>query len=97
MASRNRENPTVPVLSASEIGQFVFCRRAWHLGRRGTAMNASHQRHLHDGTSAHRHIGRRTDRLLLVGHVRVLLLVSMAVLVAILVADAPWIAPFAHP
>jgi hypothetical protein len=63
-----RPNPSehvqedVPVLSASEIASYAFCRRAWHLGRQNAARNAVGSERLAAGTVAHRQIGGRADR-----------------------------------
>jgi hypothetical protein len=53
----------VPVLSASEIASFAFCRQAWYLGRQNVARSAAGAENLAKGIAAHQHVGARADRL----------------------------------
>jgi hypothetical protein len=64
---------TRPVLSASEIGQYAFCREAWYLARRGAPVLREQARHMQRGIDAHRQIGDRTDRILQMESVRFIL------------------------
>jgi CRISPR/Cas system-associated exonuclease Cas4 (RecB family) len=54
---------SVPVLSASEIGTFMFCPEAWYLQRRGAARSAADTERLAAGRHAHRRLGAQTERL----------------------------------
>jgi hypothetical protein len=74
-----------PVLSASEIAEFVFCPQAWHISERGTPRTDRGERRLRAGTLTHQDIGRRTDRWLKGEHVRNALLMVIVVLIATLV------------
>lgn len=52
---------SVPVITASEIGQHAFCARSWWLGRvQGYA--SAHVREMASGRSAHRAHGRTVVR-----------------------------------
>lgn len=49
-------NPTMPIIRASEVSQYVFCHRAWWLGRiqgyrpvNDVALSAGTQAHLRHG------------------------------------------------
>jgi hypothetical protein len=64
------------VLSASEIGSFVFCPEAWYLERAGAAR-----------IDAHPQIGRRTDNLRAFEWLRQVLLAAILVLVVIVAAQ----------
>jgi hypothetical protein len=74
----------VPVLSASEIASFTFCRQAWHLARRNVARSAGGAENLLQGTIAHRHVGARTDRLRAIELLRRWLIVAICGLATIL-------------
>jgi len=69
------------VLSASEIGSFVFCWEAWYLERAGAARTSAGVRRLQAGIDAHRQIGRRTDNLRALEWLRQILLATILVLV----------------
>ena len=52
----HRFNPLTPIIRASEIGQYLFCHRAWWLGTvqghrpaNEAALGAGTQAHLHHG------------------------------------------------
>jgi hypothetical protein len=80
-----------PVLSASEIAQFVFCREAWYIERQGliSARNPLDRRE--QGRAAHREIGRRTDALLRSERrVRDLLVVFAIFATALLIVVVAW-------
>jgi hypothetical protein len=74
-----------PYLTASEIGAFVYCPQAWHLGRQNVARNAGGARRLVAGTVAHRQIGARADWVRAIELLRRLLIVATCGLVAIVV------------
>ena len=46
-----------PVISASEIGAYCFCPRAWGLEKRG--YRSANRKALDDGTEFHREYGKR--------------------------------------
>jgi hypothetical protein len=71
----------LPVLSASEIGSFLFCEQAWYLERRGAARTRVAEQRLRHGRQAHRRIGQATDRLLDLERGRRWLLVALVMLV----------------
>lgn len=61
--SRRHRTPTSPVIRASEIGQWLYCRRAWWLARQGhenrntAALKAgtrAHEQHARTVASAYR-------------------------------------------
>jgi len=87
----------VPVLTASEIAEFVFCRHAWHLSRHGAPQNTDGNQRLLAGSASHRSIGRTTDHIGTLGRMRQLLVVVMIVvltsMVAYIVATSPFIRP----
>jgi hypothetical protein len=68
------------ILSASEISSYAFCPQAWHLQRRGTTRNVAGARSVEQGIVAHRHIGRRADRVLGLERLRRVMLLVVAVL-----------------
>src|SRR5260370_7875234 len=70
-----RKKPTM--LTASEVGSFVFCPEAWYLQRRGARQSATAEKRLESGIRAHREIGRETNRVLHVDSVRVVLFLVM--------------------
>jgi hypothetical protein len=75
------------LLTASEVGAFVFCPEAWYLQRRGARQAATAETRKDIGIRAHRRIGRDTDRLLKVGDARVLLLLAVVLLVVLQIAQ----------
>ena len=72
-----------PVLSASEVGQFAFCRQAWYLARRGARVDARGQERLLTGIAAHRKIGRRTDQLIATERMRSNVSIAIALTVGV--------------
>ena len=50
-------NPPTPTIRASEIGQYVFCQRAWWLGS-VQGYRPENEAALSAGTQAHRQHGR---------------------------------------
>ena len=80
-----RKEPTM--LTASEVGSFVFCPEAWYLQRRGARQSAITEKRLESGIRAHREIGRETNRVLHVDSVRVVLLLAILVLAVVLIAQ----------
>lgn len=78
-----------PVLTASEIGSFVFCKQAWFLQRCGVSVAPEAELRLAAGSGAHRAIGRRADVLRAAGTAQRVVLVaiaSLALLLPVLVA-----------
>jgi len=70
-----------PVIRASEIGSYLYCRRAWWYRKQG--LESENQAELAGGTELHRQHGRKvmaSGILRLAGYV--LLLVALALLVA---------------
>jgi hypothetical protein len=51
-------NPASPIIRASEIGQYVFCQRAWWLGT-VKGYRSVNEATLDAGTQAHLQHGRR--------------------------------------
>ena len=78
---------TSPVLSASEIGEYVFCPQAWHLQRQQAGRTLSSTRNLDRGRLAHRGIGQRVDRIRRTEWLQRTLLLLIAVLAAGLVVQ----------
>ena len=62
-----------PTLSASEIGSYAFCPRAWYLQRLGVPTDRGSEARRRLGSRAHRRIGRRTTLLLIADTARRLL------------------------
>lgn len=87
-----------PVLSASEIASYTFCRQAWHLGRRNVIQSVDGVERLSEGIKTHRNIGARADRLRAIEFVRQALIVficgfAASVLIQLLTGGAlrvPW-------
>jgi hypothetical protein len=70
-----------PVIKASEIGSYLYCRRAWWYHRQG--LESENQAELAGGTELHRQHGRRVmaaGLLRLAGYL--VLLIAIALLVA---------------
>ena len=70
-----------PVIRASEIGSYLYCRRSWWYRKQG--LESENQAELAGGTELHRQHGRKvmaSGILRLAGYV--LLLVALALLVA---------------
>ena len=74
-----------PVLTASEIGAFAFCRQAWYLQRCGVVVAPEAELRRAAGSDAHRALGRRADLVGAAGTARRLALVAIAVLIVLLV------------
>jgi hypothetical protein len=65
-----------PVLTASEIGEFVFCPQAWHHSRaRADRTEAATQR-IEAGLNAHERIARQSDWIQIGRALRVALLIA---------------------
>ena len=79
-----RPDPS-PVLTASEIGSFAFCKQAWFLQRCGVSVAPDAVLRLAAGSDDHRAIGRRADLVLAAGTARRLVLAAIVVLVLLLV------------
>jgi len=84
LRATNQDAECRVVLSASEIGAYVFCPEAWYLQRIGADRSAAAEERLVAGRQAHQHIGRQTDRLRDLDRGRRWLLVIVAVLVVLL-------------
>jgi hypothetical protein len=87
----------VPVLTASEIAEFVFCRQAWHLSRQGAPRDTDGNQRLLTGSASHRFIGRTTDHIGTLTRVRRLLVLVLIVIltsmVGYIVATSAFIRP----
>lgn len=71
----------MPVIRASEIGSYLYCRRAWRYRKQG--VESENQAELATGTELHRRHGRKTLSALLLRTLgMILLLVSILTLVA---------------
>ena len=72
-----------PYINASEIGTYLYCRRAWALRKLG--VESTNQKDLERGNEFHHAFGKR-ERLLqtLCGLIIVILVVLLAVLLRIL-------------
>lgn len=69
------------IIRASEIGSYLYCRRAWRYRKLG--VESENQAELAAGTELHRQHGRKTlSALLLRTFGMILLLVSILLLVA---------------
>jgi hypothetical protein len=77
-----------PVLAASEIGAFTFCPEAWILDRLGTPQNPSGENRRISGSSVHRRIGRRADRIVFLDGATKFAFVALVLLLILVVADA---------
>ena len=86
--SDNHDFSAVPVLTASEIGEFEFCRQVWHLSRQGAIRSVAGRRRLISGAASHWSIGRKTDRLQMLERVRRSVLVVVVVAIVLLVIYA---------
>ncbi|MBI5944993.1 MAG: hypothetical protein HY864_11540 [Chloroflexi bacterium] len=76
----------VPIIRASEIGSYLYCRRAWRYRRLG--VESENQTELSAGTELHRQHGRKTLSALLLRTVgMVLLLAAILTLVAFCTAQ----------
>ena len=47
----------MPIIRASEIGSYLYCRRAWHYRKQG--VESENQAELAAGTELHRQHGRK--------------------------------------
>ena len=74
------------MLTASEVGEFVFCPEAWYLRRRGARQSVIAEKRMESGMCAHREIGQ-TGRVLHVDSVRVVLSLVVLVLAVQLTAE----------
>ena len=69
------------VIRASEIGSYLYCRRAWHYRKQG--LESENQAEMLAGTELHRQHGRKTLSALLLRTLgMVLLLAAILLLVA---------------
>lgn len=75
-----------PTLTASEIGSFAFCPRAWYLQRCRLPITSEAELRREAGIQAHRQIGRETDIVRAAGALQALLLAGIAVVFILLVA-----------
>ena len=71
----------MPIIRASEIGSYLYCRRAWWYRKSG--IESANQAELATGTELHRQHGRKTLSALLLRTVgMILLLAAILLLVA---------------
>ena len=76
----------MPIIRASEIGSYLYCRRAWRYRKLG--VESENQAELAAGTELHRQHERKTlSALLLRTFGLILLLVSILMLVAFCTAQ----------
>lgn len=76
----------MPVIRASEIGNYLYCHRAWRYRKLG--VESENQTELAAGTELHRRHGRKTLSALLLRTVgMVLLLAAILMLVAFCTAQ----------
>ena len=76
-------------LTASDVGAFGFCPRAWYLQRMRVAPTADAERRRRQGSRLHRTIGRRTDVIRVVAVIRTILLIAILVGLFFLAAALP--------
>ncbi len=80
-ASRGKHTANRPVLRASEIGEYVFCHRAWWLDRvRG--IPSTHRAQMDAGTARHLAHGQGIQRAIMLRRAALVLL-ALAVLFAL--------------
>jgi CRISPR/Cas system-associated exonuclease Cas4 (RecB family) len=87
-ASRGRGRvraPDVPVLSASEVGTYVFCPQAWYLQRHHVARAPQALRRLKAGETAHREIGASLEQVRWLERLRTIVLGLVVLLAALVV------------
>ena len=87
----------LPVLTASEVGTFVFCPQEWYLQRRGTRQSARAEKRLEMGIRAHRQIGHATNRVMEVDSARLALRVVVLVLAVLLLVQFVGLTSIPHP
>jgi hypothetical protein len=76
-----------PYVTASEIGNYVFCRRAWHLDQRGMPSTLEPERAA--GVTFHRQHGQQVRRSVQLGRLGALMFI-VGVLLAVF---AIWLWP----
>ncbi|MCX7854666.1 MAG: hypothetical protein N2556_01585 [Anaerolineae bacterium] len=76
------EETTERIIRASEIGQYLFCARAWWLGS-VKGLPSAHREAMDAGESAHRQHGRRVRAAVILSRLAWALL-ALALFVAIL-------------
>ena len=57
MTNRKRSQSVAPVITASEIGEYAYCAKAWQLRRAGVAPRGAQ---LDEGTAFHQQHGATT-------------------------------------
>jgi hypothetical protein len=77
-----------PVLTASEIGSFMFCPQAWYLERCRVPPTPEAQLRQEVGRRTHKEIGRQTDLVRAASAAQRLLLLAIGLLLLLLVALA---------
>ena len=75
-------------ITASEVGNFAYCPESWYLERFGVAPDRAAIRLLRDGSSAHKRIGRTTDRLASTELLRRTILIALIVVALTLLSQA---------
>jgi hypothetical protein len=71
------------VLSASEIGAFTYCPESWVLDRLQAPYSMSGQQRRFNGSFAHRRIGDRIDRVMVLERAARLTAIAIVVLVVV--------------
>jgi len=64
----------VPIIRASDIGSYLYCRRAWRYRKNG--VESENQAELAAGTELHRQHGRKTLSALLLRTLGMVLLIA---------------------
>ena len=64
----------MPIIRASDIGSYLYCRRAWHYRKDG--VESENQAELVAGTELHRQHGRKTLSALLLRTLGMILLLA---------------------
>lgn len=75
-----------PVIRASEIGSYLYCRRAWWYRKQG--VESEHQAELASGTELHRQHGRKVIAAGMLQFVGYLLLLAAVVMIVARVMTA---------
>jgi len=71
----------MPIIRSSDIGNYLYCRRAWWYQRQG--IESLNQAELADGTDLHRQHGRKVMAAALLQMLAILFLLAALVLLTI--------------
>ena len=75
-----------PLIRASEIGSYLYCRRAWWYRKQG--MESENQSEIATGTELHRQHGRKVIAAALLRTVGVVLLLAAFVLLVVVLTSS---------